>query len=187
MKKLLFLLLLILFASCDRIDYGGLESYVVKKGEHVSNFPLIQKGNEIYAQIYFTKSCAYERLPEGMTGWNKLIGLMPGYNDVHKNSARWAWRYNYNTKEIDLATYTYVNSERIIIYQISTPLETWIELYVGYDKKLSKWSYGFKGIDVGGWVRCDEFSDNSFWWLGLYFGGNSVAPHDITVYYKFEK
>ena len=185
--RLTIILLLGFLMSCNRIDFGGLETYTVKQGEHKSNFPLIQRGNEIYTQVLFSKSCMYDQQPTGMTGWNKLIGLMPGFNDIHKNSARWVWRYNHGSREIDLATYTYVNTERVIVHQISTPLEQWIELYVGYDKKLTKWVYGYKGADIGGFVRCPEFKDKNFWWLGLYFGGNSTAPHDITVHYKFDK
>ena len=185
MKKLLLLIPIIFFA-CERIDYGEVETYTVKEGEHYSDFPLLQGKGDIYVQVFFPESCRYDSQPPGMSGWNKLIGLMPGYNDVHKNSARWVWRYNYNTGEIDLATYTYVRGERIIIYQMSRPIGTWVEIYVGYDKKLTKWVYEVRGAALGGWIRCPEFKDKNFWWLGLYFGGNSVAPHDITVYYKFE-
>ena len=188
MKRILGIILgcLFLFSSCQKINWGDIETYTVPKGEHASDFPLVKKGKEIYVEVFFDESCKYDPQPEGMSGWNKLIGLMPNFSDIHTNSARWVWRYNHESGEIDLAAYMYVNGERIIEYLFSTPLDIWTDLYIGYSKSMTKWMF-FTGVSesIGLWYRVDEFKDKDFWWLGLYFGGNSVAPHDVTVRYRF--
>jgi len=183
----LILLLFILFFSCEPFEYGEEQTYTVEEGDHHSDFPLKIEGRVIDCQVRFTESCRYDPLPK--PGWNKLIGLAVAF-DINNddNSARWAWRYDHDTDLIKLAMYTYVNGERQIKEVYSVEIGRWVELYIAYNKQLTKWEYYTGDSEMlGGWVRCPEFKQKHFRWSGLYFGGESVAPHDIHVQYKFEK
>lgn len=197
---ILIVALALVLAGCKKLEYDVPVTYTVPEGKHFSNFPTVIEGKKIWCQVQFTESCRYERQEPGMSGWNKLIGLSVTVNP-HKNSGRWAWRYDHDSDMIKLAGYVYINGERSIQDLFGgrldpdslktpflVPIGTWIDLYIGYDKQLTKWEY-FTGESeqIGGWMRTDKFKGKNFWWLGLHFGGNAVAPHDVSVIYKFTK
>ena len=191
----------IYLVACERLEYDVPVTYTVPSGQHYSNFPVIVEGREIWCAVWFTKSCRYDRQPPGESGWNKLIGLSATY-DPHDNSARWAWRYDHDSKMIRLAGYVYINGDRNIQdlfggrldpdslkFPLLVPIGEWIDLSVKYDKQLEAWQYWryYDGGHTGGWMRAGKLKGKNFWWYGLYFGGNAVAPHDINVIYKFKK
>lgn len=185
MRKFLGLILsVLLLTSCWDIKYDNPVSYTVQQGNHYSDFPVMfKKGNEIFVKVNFDKSCKYDEQLPGLSGWNKLIGLSEKL-DPHVNSARWAWRYNNELDIIDLAAYTYIEGIREIEYIMSVPINQWADLYLGY--KNSAWFYlTGEGELIGTRVECGEYNKRNFLWHGLYFGGNSVAPHDVTVHYIF--
>lgn len=192
--------LLLIFTSCERLEYDVPVTYTVPEGQHYSNFPTIIEGREIWCAVWFTESCRYDPQPPGESGWNKLIGLSATY-DPHDNSCRWAWRYDHNSKMIRLAGYAYIGGDQNIQdlfggrldpdslkNPLLVPFNEWIDLSVKYDRQLEAWQYWrYNGGHTGGWMRAGKLKGKNFWWYGLYFGGNAVAPHDISVIYKFSK
>lgn len=185
--KILFVIFgILLLTECERINYELEQTYTVPTGKHESNFPVIRDGTKIMCRVQFNESAIYDLKCEDQADWNKLIGLMVGI-DPHKNSARWVWRYNVETSLIDYGTYTYVNGDRIMNYIFSLPVSAKPELVIEYDKYHKFWLYCSDAIISPVNVYCDRFDEKNMTWLGLYFGGDKVAPHDISITYYFDK
>jgi len=181
--KIIFFISLFILSSCEIVDYGELNIYCVPANEHYSDFPkLMQTEKEIYVKIFFHESCRYAPQLEDKSGWNKLIGLMPGW-DPHINSARWAWRYDHEYDLIKLATYTYIDGTRNIEYIFSVPLQKWIELYVGYND--NRWFLLTGENELGKNILAPGLKRDKYYILGLYFGGNGTPEHQICVSYIF--
>ena len=193
MKNLKFILISLIFLvdiiaiKCFKLEYDHEITATVPAGQHESNFPLIKQGTENHFIPVFNESAIYEIEGENQWDWNKLYGLMPKADDVHKNSARWVWRWNPNLQQIDYGVYTYVNGERIMEYAFSLPIDYQVELYVGYDKRNKIWKYESLDPWFQSYVHCPRFDTKNMWWLGLYIGGNSVLDKDCSVTYKFNK
>lgn len=131
----------------------------------------------IRKDIMFTNSCRY-RLPyEDQADWNKLFGVCAR---IHKDSGRFAWRYNVRTGMIEIAIYSYIGGERSIDIikpvPINKPIEFMIRRTGGY------LNYYINGALVGEtWFNLQR---DLFWGCGLYFGGNRRAPQRIVVEQK---
>lgn len=174
--------------SCERLEYGEAQTYTVEAGQHDSDFPkLMVAKEEIFVKVFFHASCRANTI--GPSGWNKLVGLMPGL-DPHTNSARWAWRYDNDS--IKLASYIYSGGkpEPEIKYIYSVPLEQgdfltgdgWVELYVGYINEY--WKLLTDNEMLGANKYAPGFGER-FYITGLWFGGRGVPDQDVQVSYIF--
>lgn len=135
--------------------------------------------------VQFTESCRYDLGNNDQLDTNKLcgIGFLPGH---HKESARFGWRYDTASGLIEVLAYCYIKGQRVIehiafceigknyrlelfslvrSYHLTCcDLETHKPIYVvdinhGHKKKLS-------------------------YRLGVFFGGNQKAPHEIKIELK---
>lgn len=127
--------------------------------------------------IMFTDSCRY-RLPYGdQMDWNKLFGLC---RRIHKDSGRFAWRYNVRTGMIEIAMYSYICGERNIDMLKSVPVNKPIKFSIL--RKYDYLCYYINDYLVGEtWIGKKY---NLLWGCGLYFGGNRRAPQTIIVKQK---
>lgn len=133
----------------------------------------------ISKSIIFTDSCRYILDGSDQHDWNKLFGICFGWRGIHKNSARFVWRYNVATDRIDVATYYYIDGNREFEKVASLPLDTEAKFEIERD-----------GNHVSFYID-DEFMDynDAFktercmltFGCGLYFGGNRRAPQDIII------
>ena len=128
--------------------------------------------------ITFTDSCRYYLTGNDQHDWNKLFGICFGWNGIHKNSARFVWRYNPGTDRIEITTYYYIDGQRVFenpfTLQINEPVKLVIERE---DNKL--WFY--INDEFFDYIEFETQCKFTFG-CGLYFGGNRRAPQDIIIY-----
>lgn len=131
--------------------------------------------------VKFDESCRYNLGNEDQMDVNKLVGI--GYLWHHHNdSARFGWRYDVDTGRIILSAYCYVSGRRVIQhicfceigkeYQIEIKALSYAYYLAAYDNT---------GKTIG-WASVDHYHNKRLQYrLGPYFGGQSVAPHDIKI------
>lgn len=135
--------------------------------------------------VKFDESCRYDLQSDDQFDTNKLIGIgyLPGH---HKDSARFGWRYDTKTEQVEVLAYCYINGRREIqcichcmigqAYDIHLKvLSTCYYFAVHY--KGDAMSIGLASVDYGHRKRF-------MYRLGVWFGGNKVAPHDMDIELK---
>lgn len=143
------------------------------------------KRNSFSWVVKFTDSCRYDLGNEDQFDTNKLVGIgyLPGH---HKDSARFGWRYWTDRKEIELTAYCYVNGRRVIQHVC------FCEIGKEYRLRLQVLAtcYYFDVYEAGemksaGIVTIERGHSKCFKYrLGVYFGGNRKAPHEMKIELK---
>jgi hypothetical protein len=116
---------------------------------------------------------------------NKLFGISY-FLDPHKESARQGCRFDPKTRSMIMSVYCYVLGQRRIDDFCNVQLN---RKYIGR-LVIEKNYYQFLIFQKEGMVKLGSFSipkwhNRKFGYkLGLYFGGNQVAPHDIKTQIK---
>jgi hypothetical protein len=156
--------------------------YVIKKGSHSAsgnNFQLLRT-SAIHCEVTFDSSAIYQSVNAGnQEDVNKLIGFSDCNDEHHQNSARLGWAWNGDA--VALYAYAYVDGQRIIKHLANTP--------VNQPVKCSVIASGDKYFFLAGSTRdsltrhCNGYSSARYK-LYPYFGGDEVAPHDITIKIK---
>jgi hypothetical protein len=135
--------------------------------------------------VKFTESCRYDLQNEDQGDTNKLIGIgyLPGH---HKDSARFGWRYDAVTGNVELSAYCYVGGQREIKHVCFCEIEKWYYIEL---TSLEKW-YQFFVFRHGelkhfGSAAVQHYHRKKFKYrLGTFFGGQARAPHDIKMEVK---
>lgn len=159
--------------------------FQIKKGKHRA-WPLtlgfFLNRRTMRRIVTFSSDCAYWLDGEDFQDTNKLFGLGYLWNH-HKESARFGWRYD-NAQSIILSAYCYVAGVRVIKDLCKVPFNTRVTcaLYVKRD------FYVFDVL-IDGAPQANEYimknhSKKFAYRLGLYFGGNQVAPKTMHVEIK---
>jgi hypothetical protein len=160
-------------------------NYFVLKGCHYSNFiPNLFLVSNFISQGYrvtFDESCKYEIEEESCV--NKLFGFCFGFG-VHHNSVRFGWTYNKETNNVFIWKYIYLNGK----LQKSKIFSCEIGSIHDYNLRAVRHGNFYDVefiIDNKVIDRCTVYRSCFFVTsLGLYFGGNSRAPHIIKVKYE---
>lgn len=135
--------------------------------------------------VKFTESCRYDLGNADQGDTNKLIGI--GYLwSHHKDSARFGWRYDAARGQINLSAYCYVNGQRVIKHIC------FCEIGKEYRIRLQvlAMSYYFdvyepSSVTAAGIVTVERNHHKHFKYrLGVWFGGQARAPHDMTIELK---
>lgn len=157
--------------------------YTIKEGEHDSglHFGLVF-GDTIRFRAKLSESCLYsvdQWLETDKKDLNKLAGFSNGFN--HEiNSARIGWRCK-NNDCFEITTYIHDNGNFIpgseTVLGIVYP-EEWFNCSIqniGYSYR-----FGFNGF----FLNVSKQTKPNFFKYRLYpyFGGNHVAPQDISIY-----
>lgn len=132
--------------------------------------------------VKFTESCRYDLGNTDQLDTNKLIGIgyLPGH---HKDSARFGWRYDTKTEQVEMLAYCYINGRREIKSICHCMIGQWYDLHL---KVLSTCYYlavHYKGDvrSIGhAWVN-HSHGKKFMYRLGVYFGGNARAPHKVEI------
>ena len=160
------------------------KTYYVLKGCHYSNFiPCIKRVEErmVFEQMLrFDPSCEYDI--DEASCVNKLFGFCFGFG-VHKNSVRFGWAYDKKTGFINIYKYVYEDGQlhKHIAHNIETG-NYHIYRILAERKGDNMWMIDFiiDGQTVA--THWCMYSDACFvTTLGLYFGGNTPAPHTIKI------
>jgi hypothetical protein len=156
----------------------------IKQGKHYCTpFPIPALGDwKVEQYISFDDSCKYDLKTKDQADINKLCGLSYGYH--HYNSDRIGWRYLVNEDVFELLTYSYINGVRIPSVSLGKVKANEIfRVEISTKTKNGKRFVVFELNDV---CVSKEYKVSKVWikyTLGLYFGGNRTAPHDMKVNY----
>lgn len=153
-------------------------SMLIKKGKRrpffLSLFPFITFKKVMEREYVFTDSCKYILNGGDQEDINKLFGLSSFR--VHSNSIRVGWRWNPLLSKIELFSYSYLNGVRTYNKIGETNVNTPIKLKIKVNKEDTVFWVGNELKDV---VKTKL--KGLLLILGLYFGGNQVAPQNIEI------
>lgn len=135
--------------------------------------------------VKFTNSCRYDLGNDDQYDTNKLVGIgyLPGH---HKDSARFGWRYDKVKGQIEIMAYCYVKGQRVIQSLCFCDIDKEYDLFL---KVLSNCYYlsvceqGTPKVIGYAWVNHNH-NKHFKYRLGVFFGGNQVAPHEMTIELK---
>lgn len=116
MKTNYILLALFLLTSCASIKTDSFKELTVEAGENqfkpASHAIYLKAPNKSY-QVWFDSSAAVVHPLDTENDWNKGEGgISWSLLSNHKNSVRWAWRWNPIFEHIELTWYAYINGVR---------------------------------------------------------------------------
>lgn len=149
---------------------------LIPKGCHSCwSIPRLLFGKTITRTVTFFPSCKYDLGNTDQLDWNKLfgIGFFPG---KHTLSYRFGWRWNDNTNRIEIAAYWYENGVRKSQGFASIKVMERVE----YRIRRSGPFINFELSTGPGFSTPGKWQPFG-WKLGLFFGGNRPAPHDIKI------
>jgi len=159
--------------------------FTTKKGKHYSNnllYKLFNFFNFSKKQEYivrFTDTCAYSLNEVDQTDVNKLFGFSNGFFH-HKDSVRFGW--NYLDDRIVLYAYIYQNGKKNSTYICRVELETENKLTIFVEN--DSYIFQVEKLKTGLKSKLKVYKNKKFVFgynLWPYFGGNNVAPQDISI------
>ncbi|MBC5773469.1 hypothetical protein H8S95_05285 [Pontibacter sp. KCTC 32443] len=151
--------------------------YTIKKGEHSSDSPFVVRSvTTLKFEATFDASATYKTTTDANQGdINKLYGIADCRTDHHSNSARFGWRW-YNN-QLEIHAYTYLNKVR------QSKMVGVVDLNKAYTYEIqvqdNKYVFTLNGNAVELPRHCNGKAEG--YQLYPYFGGDEVAPHDITI------
>lgn len=165
-----------------------MKKHIIYKGFH-RPFPfrilgICQEDSYMIKKCFtFTDSCKYNLGDEDQLDWNKLFGVSFGIFGIHRNSARFVWRYDPTSTKIEIGAYWYINGYRSW-YNLTA-----IDLNKKYNFKICIFdeSVVFTVLDdyaaIGKYILCidKKITDKNRYKCGIYFGGNRTAPQRIEI------
>jgi len=153
--------------------------FIIKKGNHYSNWfnlPFFRFGRSIKFQFMIDSSANYTLNNEDDYDWNKLFGLSNNWNH-HQSSARLCWR-RLNEEQYQICLYTYDNGIKTISKEMTLDYNTF------YGTRIIVSTNNFYLLFKDSSIILPRKSESLFpikLVLKPYFGGTSVAPHDIKI------
>lgn len=138
------------------------------------------------ANFLFTESCMYDLHNQDQNDVNKLFGFSIG--EHHWNSSfRFGWRPDLVKQEIQIVAYEYRNGARQPTKPIgNVSLERWYTYHIAYDPINNISSYCVVDENYN-WLctTITQYEKAKYiplgYTLGVYFGGNEKAPHDMII------
>lgn len=165
-------------------------NFTIHKGKHRASplywlcwWPLLVNPEQVSRKLCFTFSSKYDLGNDDQQDHNKLFGI--AYGNIHRNSARFGWRYDNKKNVFILSAYCYINGERVMTDLCTVVANHWYDCHIICVGSI----YTFKVINQSGDLLCTELISKGHnkklgWLLGPYFGGNRTAPHDIIIELK---
>jgi hypothetical protein len=175
--------------------------FKIKKGTHRAKplrFGLFYNRKEIRRSVVFHEDCRYIGLGQDQLDTNKLFGIGYFFNH-HIDSARFGWRFDETVDKIIISTYCYVAGKRIINEIAAVDIGQRVELILSIRPKGTHFIQAFADYffeinadasPLGAPPATAKYRETfthkkKFAFpLGLYFGGNLTAPHDMSVEIK---
>lgn len=160
--------------------------YTISRGRHRAWPPrlgLFFRKHVRRKTVTFLDGCNYWLDGPDFQDTNKLFGLafLPG--GVHKESARFGWRYD-NGQRIVLSAYCYIKGERFIKDLCKVPMFTKITCALYVQKENYVFDVLMDGVPLAN-EYVPKFHDSAWSFpLGVYFGGNQTAPRNMAIELK---
>jgi hypothetical protein len=185
--KIIYSLSLLTSLAFSSISFG--RTYVIKSGNHFSNFklPTVVTTKYFSFRAKFDDSAEYYLGTDDQYDINKLYGFSDCGSIHHKNSARFGWVWNDRASNLrgrgrlEIYAYTYHKGKRNSQFITSVDLN----VFNSYNIKVNKNNYimSVNNFSVTMPRGCDSSNP-----IGVklypYFGGNEVAPHDVRIEIK---
>jgi len=192
--------LIFVFNSCNKTEINGEEykTQTVKEGKQSCGVLVTPHSRKLHQELMFDYNCWY---PEGSIpheGWNKITGLSG--LDVHKKSGRIIFRPYYDSVGfMRVGHYTYGAYENLypvaksgyLAIEFNTLIETMYPFEVDVIAHGDYWEYKllygehYEQIYIKADMPVAVFPyPYSLAKRNLYHGGLSVAPQDMTIYYR---
>lgn len=186
-------LILSFFLSCrtskisgeDTFVKMGYTKYIIAKGSHRANpHPLkFFNGAQMQFLVSFDSSAIYQNTNRGtLRDINKLFGFSDNFSMHHRYSARFGWRWLNDS--LHVLAYWYNNGQRSFQEITSIPLYTMDTCIIRISGNEYIFSVGQKSITV---PRAARGKKATGYLLYPFFGGDAVAPHEISIYLKVLK
>lgn len=164
------------------------KKHIIYKGLH-RPFPFKIKGlNIIDKHIFkktfkFTESCRYNLYTEDQLDWNKLYGVSFGLFGIHKNSARFVWRYNLVTQKIEIGAYWYLEGYRNYYSMCDVEINDLVNFKITFLHDSVIFTVLDDMIPISKYVLYmkEEVLRKNRYECGIYFGGNRRAPQRIEI------
>ena len=179
MKK--YCIILVFVASACQETWDGYEYFIINKGSHTSSHKVeLLERSDLSFQAVFDSSAIYKTvIEENQWDTNKLLGFSDCNSHHQEHSARFGWRWL--DGKIEVIVYAYIDGARHI--EKIGEAEIGEEHY--YSIQLTKKSYVFRfGNSIVELDRAKKCEIGGYYMLFPYFGGDEVAPHDITIMIK---
>jgi len=153
--------------------------------EFIPHITFINRSFTISKRFKFTESAIYYFNDDDQFDVNKLFGFSVGMH--HNNSFRFGWRPNKELNKIEIVGYEYHDKIRIPIIPIcEVELNRWYTYSIKYSSSLKRVDYIVNDDFYNFFGSGDEINlkhkINFGYRLGLYFGGNKKAPHNMVIY-----
>jgi hypothetical protein len=170
-------LLSLLFSSCTKFE-NGFEVYKIEQGEHSSNHLVRTLAHDyLMFNCTFNQSAKYTTVdPVNQGDINKLMGFADCNDSHQKNSARFGWRW-FNG-ELQIHAYVYNDGVR------SSEFIRAVGIGSNHSYKIQMTSDTYEFTVDNTTVSMPRTNDCEFgvyYMLFPYFGGDEVAPQDITI------
>lgn len=183
MKTLLCVLGGLFLLGCEPDYPEPYEVFVIPKGSHDAGWkPELLHSSSLKFEVIFDESAIYtSELAENQWDTNKLLGFSDCNSAHHDNSARFGWRWL--DDQLEIIAYCYVNGVVIIEPLAAVPLNEPSQYELALLPEVYRFTLNGKVHDVKRDAPCNT---GVYYKLWPYFGGNEVAPHDITIKIKTE-
>ena len=188
-RALLFLTGLLLWSACERYeDLAPFKEYKIKRGRHSSlhNSLRLLNSEQLTYDVIFDETAVYETNdPNNQADINKLFGFADCNSLHHENSARFGWRWDNVSEQLEILAYVY--AEGVLTFQSIG----FVELNRAYRYHLllydDHYSFEVEGVSTTrlemnrGATVCNK---GLYYRLWPYFGGDEKAPHDISIFMR---
>ena len=166
------------------LDEDGFEVYTIRAGNHNSisrNEPFT--GTGINTTVVFDESAIYTlEETNDQADINKLLGFSDCTQHHQSESARIGWRWYED--ELQLLAYAYLEGDLHFQLMGAVPINTEIDLQIIATS--NSYEFSGTGLESVSLERTSDCEAGENYWLWPYFGGNQVAPQDITIRLKRE-
>lgn len=146
-------------------------------------FALLFKPKRIARRVYFDFSAKYDIGQADQADTNKLFGV--AFGNVHRNSARFGWRYDLVRNKFILSAYCYLNGERVIEDLCEAVAAHYYDCILAFTESDYLFTVKKENGDILARTAISKGHKRKCGWLlGCYFGGNEKAPHNMTLQLK---
>ena len=172
--------LLLLFISCKKTDENGYTVYKIKKGNHRSVYRYNRLSeNKFDLECIFDETAIYtSEDPMNQYDINKLWGVSDCGKHHMKNSIRFGWRWLNDSLEI----LWFKHEEGDFTYDKIASIELNENIFLSLNITEDEYELSVNGVTKTTTRPCSK--DHKRYKLYPYFGGDEVAPHDITIRIK---
>jgi len=162
---------------------------IISKGKHRPawwwlRWPIWYNKSTISYSVKFSSSCEYDLRHSDQDDTNKLFGI--GYFPHHRlESARIGWRFDAVRNKMVLSAYAYVDGIRYIEDIQDVFIDTYYVASIVVKKNKYEFRISRPDIHIDQIVYIPkQHSIKLAYPLGLYFGGNQLAPHEMAIQLK---